>query len=63
MATEAVRVRPETKTKLQRFAKPRRLKLVEVADLAIDALAAMPKDQQDALIERRDAIKSEPTAA
>lgn len=57
-------LRRSTRKKFDRFATTRRLKLVEVADLAIDALASLPREQQDALIERREkGVASDPVAA
>jgi hypothetical protein len=58
-----LRVRTETRQRMERFAARRRLKLVEVAEIAIAALESLPKDEQDALIERRDVEKDEPAAA
>lgn len=49
--TIAVRVRPKTATKLRAYGKSRRLKLVEVVDVAINALNSLPRDQQERLIE------------
>lgn len=55
-------VRGVTKAKFDAFAARRRMKLVEVADLAIDALNLLPREQQEALLERRDSRMSQQVA-
>ncbi len=49
--TIAVRVRPKTAGKLRAYGKTRRLKLVEVVDVAINALNSLASDQQERLIQ------------
>lgn len=51
--TQPIKVRPETRVKYEKFAELKRLKIVEVADLAIEALGTLSREQLDALIERR----------
>lgn len=51
--THAIRTRPDTKEKYEKYATGRRLTMVEVADMAIDALNLLPREQQEALRERR----------
>jgi hypothetical protein len=51
-------VRRTTRDKFDAFAFRRRLKLVEVADIAIDALESLSKEQQDALIDRDPAASA-----
>jgi hypothetical protein len=50
-ATHAIRVRTKTAVKFRTFGKSRRLKLVEVADVAINALNSLSHDQQERLIQ------------
>lgn len=53
MTTSPIKVRPETREKFDKFADRTRLSMVEVADIAIDALGLLTRDQLAALIEKR----------
>lgn len=46
-------VRCPAKERYDAFAERRRLKLVDVVEIALDALTQLPKDELDALIERK----------
>ncbi len=46
-------VRVPTKERYDAFAKRRRLNLVEIVEIGIDALERMPRAELDALIERK----------
>ena len=45
-----ITVRSVTKARYEDAAKARRLSMVEMADLAIDAWIRLPRDQQDSLL-------------
>lgn len=49
-----------TKRKYDHFAATRRMSLVQVVDLAIDALMSLGRDELDALIERQHVIREVP---
>lgn len=57
-AKRNVPTRPETREKYQAYADRRRLKLVEVSDLAIAALTSLTRAQQDQLVETGKLTKS-----
>lgn len=62
--THAIRMRPKTASKYKAFGKARRLKLVEVADVAINALNSLTQEQQERLILGKPAIDTpEPVAS
>ncbi len=61
--TIAVRVRPKTATKLRTYGKSRRLKLVEVVDVAINALNSLPNEQQERLIQGKPVDAPAPSLA
>jgi hypothetical protein len=50
---DAIRIRSDAKRRLREFSLKRRMKLVEAASVAVDALLSLPADSQNALIERR----------
>lgn len=54
-------VRRSTKVKYDGYAEQTKRKLVDIADASIEAFLMLPKEQQDALIERRDAADAENT--
>lgn len=53
-------VRCPTKERYDAFAHRRRLALVDVVEIALDALTQLPKEQQDALIERKPTRRKVP---
>lgn len=49
--------------KLKAYGKSRRLKLVEVVDVAINALNSLPEEQQERLIQGKPVELPEPATA
>jgi hypothetical protein len=56
-------VRPDTKAKFEEFGARRRMKQVDVADLAIDALMQLGNDELQALMDKHHVDAAEPASA
>ena len=52
----SIGVLASTKSKYKAFSDRRLISLLDVADIAIEALLSLPREQQDALIERRGSV-------